>query len=68
MVPIDSTKRRFSDIWPQLAVSCCVLLAPPILMAAGFDVFRFSATAERAASRWRGKTRNREPGEFPHAA
>ena len=39
MVPIDSTKRRFSDIWPQLAVSSCVLLAPPILMAAGLTYF-----------------------------
>jgi hypothetical protein len=39
MVPIDSTKRRFSDIWPQLAVSSCVLLAPPLLMAAGLTYF-----------------------------
>jgi hypothetical protein len=33
MVPIN---RRFRDIWPQLAVSSCVLLAPPLLMATGW--------------------------------
>jgi hypothetical protein len=33
MVPIN---RRFRDIWPQLAVSSCVLLAPPLLTATGW--------------------------------
>jgi hypothetical protein len=33
MVPIN---RRFRDIWPQLAVSSCVLLAPPLLMGTGW--------------------------------
>src|SRR5450631_3683225 len=32
MVP---TNRRFRDIWPQLAVSSCVLL--PLLVAAGWN-------------------------------
>jgi hypothetical protein len=35
MHPIGSTKRKFGDIWGQLAVSFCVLLVPPLLMAAG---------------------------------
>jgi hypothetical protein len=35
MDPSGSTKRKFSDIWGQLAVSACVLLVPPLLMAAG---------------------------------
>jgi hypothetical protein len=39
MVPIGSTKPRLGDIWPQLAVSACVLLAPPLLMAAGLTYF-----------------------------
>ena len=39
MVPIRSTKARLGDIWPQLAVSACVLLAPPLLMAAGLTYF-----------------------------
>jgi hypothetical protein len=36
MVPIGPINRRFRDIWPQLAVSICVLLAPPLLMATGW--------------------------------
>jgi hypothetical protein len=39
MVSIGSTKPRLGDIWPQLAVSACVLLAPPLLMAAGLTYF-----------------------------
>jgi hypothetical protein len=35
MDPNGSTKRKFSDIWGQLAVSASVLLVPPLLMAAG---------------------------------
>jgi hypothetical protein len=39
MVPIGPTNRRFRDIWPQLAVSGCVLLAPPLLMVTGLAYF-----------------------------
>jgi rare lipoprotein A len=35
MALIGSTGRTFGDIWPQLAVSACVLAAPPLLTAAG---------------------------------
>jgi hypothetical protein len=35
MEPIGSTKRKFGDIWGQLAVSFCALLVPPLLMVAG---------------------------------
>jgi rare lipoprotein A len=35
MALIGSTSRRLGDIWPQLAVSACVLVTPPLLMAAG---------------------------------
>jgi hypothetical protein len=63
MVPIDSTKRRFGDIWPQLAVSSCVLLAPPLLMAAGLTYFgspppQSTAQAAGAASREIGSQAN----------
>jgi rare lipoprotein A len=34
MALIGSTGRTFGDIWPQLAVSACVLAAPPLLTAA----------------------------------
>jgi hypothetical protein len=39
MVPTGSTRPRLVDIWPQLAVSACVLLAPPLLMAAALTLF-----------------------------
>jgi hypothetical protein len=35
MALIGSTGRRLGDIWPQLAVSACVMAAPPLLTAAG---------------------------------
>jgi hypothetical protein len=35
MVRNGPTKRKRGDIWGQLAVSACVLLLPPIVMAAG---------------------------------
>jgi hypothetical protein len=35
MALIGSTGRTLGDIWPQLAVSACVLAAPPLLTAAG---------------------------------
>lgn len=53
MGPIGSTKPRIGDIWPQLAVSACVLLAPPLLMAAGLTYFGSptpQSTAQRAAA------------------
>jgi hypothetical protein len=33
MIPSGQINRRFRDIWPQLAVSSGVLLAPPLLLA-----------------------------------
>ena len=39
MVRNGSTKRRRGDIWAQLGVSACVLLIPPLVMAAGVMVF-----------------------------
>jgi hypothetical protein len=33
MIPSGQINRRLRDIWPQLAVSSGVLLAPPLLMA-----------------------------------
>jgi hypothetical protein len=56
MALIGSTRRRLGDIWPQLAVSACVLVAPPLLMAAGYFGFPLStsfvvASGDGAASR-----------------
>jgi hypothetical protein len=39
MVRNGPTKRRRGDIWAQLGVSACVLLIPPLVMAAGVMVF-----------------------------
>jgi hypothetical protein len=39
--PGGSTKRKFGDIWGQLAVSFCVLLVPPLLMAAAITYLDF---------------------------
>jgi hypothetical protein len=39
MVRNGATKRRRGDIWAQLGVSACVLLIPPLVMAAGVMVF-----------------------------
>jgi hypothetical protein len=36
-------KRRRGDIWAQLSVSACVLLLPPLVMAAGVMVFGSSS-------------------------
>jgi rare lipoprotein A len=41
MALIGSTGRAFGDIWPQLAVSACVLAAPPLLTAAGLGYAGF---------------------------
>jgi peptidoglycan lytic transglycosylase len=35
MALMESTGRRLGDIWTQLAVSACVMVAPPLLTAAG---------------------------------
>jgi hypothetical protein len=56
MALIGSTRRRLGDIWPQLAVSTCVLVAPPLLMAAGYFGFPLGtsfvvASGDGAASR-----------------
>jgi hypothetical protein len=45
MALIGSTRRRLGDIWPQLAVSACVLMAPPLLVAAGLTYFGFPLTS-----------------------
>src|SRR5271167_4179265 len=39
MVRKGATKRKRGDIWAQLSVSACVLLLPPLVMAAGVMVF-----------------------------
>jgi hypothetical protein len=41
MALIGSTGRTFGDIWPQLAVSARVLVAPPLLTAAGLKYAGF---------------------------
>jgi hypothetical protein len=56
MALIGSTRRRLGEIWPQLAVSTCVLVAPPLLMAAGYFGFPLGtsfvvASGDGAASR-----------------
>jgi hypothetical protein len=53
--PGGSTKRKFGDIWGQLAVSLCILLVPPLLMAAAIMYLDFppahgAAEAPPAAS------------------
>jgi rare lipoprotein A len=39
MALIGSISRRRGDTWPQLAVSACVLVLPPLLMVAGLTYF-----------------------------
>ncbi len=39
MVRKGPTKRKRGDIWAQLSVSACVLLLPPLVVAAGVMVF-----------------------------
>jgi len=46
--PIGSTKRKFGDIWGQLALSLCVLLVPPLLMTSGI-MYLGSPPAQGAA-------------------
>jgi hypothetical protein len=41
MALIGSISRRRGDIWPQLAVSACVLVAPPLVMMASLTHFGF---------------------------
>src|SRR5271170_7541862 len=41
MALIGSTRRRLGDLWPQLAVSACVLVGPPLLVAVGVTYFGF---------------------------
>jgi rare lipoprotein A len=41
MALIGSTGSKFGDLWSQLAVSACVLVAPPLLMAVGLTHFGF---------------------------
>jgi rare lipoprotein A len=41
MALTGSTGRRLGDLWLQLAVSACVLVAPPLLIAAGVTYFGF---------------------------
>jgi rare lipoprotein A len=41
MALIGSTGRRLGGLWSQLAVSACVLVAPPLLMAVGLAYFGF---------------------------
>jgi hypothetical protein len=68
MVPIGITKRKLGDVWVQLAVSSCVLLAPPLLMAAGVAYLGSSppqsaAPAPKAAS----NGTDNEPNSFIQA-
>jgi rare lipoprotein A len=44
MALIGSTGRRLGDLWLQLGVSACVLVAPPLLIAAGVTYFGFPLT------------------------
>ena len=44
MALIGSTGRRRGDLWLQLAVSACVVVAPPLLIAAGVTYFGFPLT------------------------
>jgi rare lipoprotein A len=44
MALIGSTGRRLGDLWLQLAVSACVLVAPPLFIAAGLTYFGFPLT------------------------
>src|SRR5271156_4071263 len=39
MVRKGRTKRKRGNVWAQLSVSACVLLLPPLVMAAGVMVF-----------------------------
>jgi rare lipoprotein A len=41
MALIGSTGRRLGGLWSQLAVSACVLVAPPLLTAVGVTYFGF---------------------------
>jgi hypothetical protein len=43
MVRNGPTKRKRGDIWAQLSVSACVLLLPPLVMAAGVMVLGSSS-------------------------
>ena len=44
MALIGSTGRRLGDLWLQLAVSACVLVVPPLFIAAGLRYFGFPLT------------------------
>ena len=44
MALIGSTGRRLGDLWLQLAVSACVLVVPPLFIAAGLTYFGFPLT------------------------
>jgi hypothetical protein len=47
MVRKGRTKRKRGDVWAQLSVSACVLLLPPLVMAAGVMVFGSSPPQEQ---------------------
>ncbi len=56
------TKRKRGDIWAHLSISACVLLVPPMVMAAGVMVFgspsprgQEGAVPATAASAWVGE-------------
>jgi hypothetical protein len=44
MALIGSTGRRLGDLWLQLAVSACVLVAPPLFISVGLTYFGFPQT------------------------
>jgi rare lipoprotein A len=44
MALIGSTGRRLGHLWLQLVVSACVLVAPPLFIAAGLTYFGFPPT------------------------
>jgi hypothetical protein len=50
MVPIGPINRSFREIWPQLAVSSGVLLAPPLFMAGWYFSFLQPQEAAPAAA------------------
>jgi rare lipoprotein A len=50
MALTGSTGRRLGDLWLQLGVSACVLVAPPLLIAAGVTYFGFPLTNAPEAS------------------
>ena len=50
MALTGSTRRRLGNLWLQFVVSACVLVAPPLLIAAGMTYFGFPLTNAPEAS------------------